>query len=234
MKITTEDSGEWFTRVCPRVPGARGRGAIQVAYLADFHEAIALMADNPPGSPPGDPSEDSASLVPPDTVRFDAAELRAQGDAAAAAEALAKALAWYRNRPEPERRRYRADFARTLYEAEQWEEARALFEELAAEEPENVSYLGHLGTLAARRGDVEEAERISRALSTMRRRYLFGAHALWQARIAAQLGDHRRALGHLRKALAQGQPPGIWLHTDPDLAPLRDSRSFRELLAHTG
>jgi DNA-binding SARP family transcriptional activator/tetratricopeptide (TPR) repeat protein/TolB-like protein len=173
--------------------------------------------------------------TPAEVMRNAAAELRAHGQAKAAARALDQALAWYRTRPEAERQEgHRPALAQTLYAAERWADARALFEELAAEQPENVHYLGHLGTLAARRGERREAERIAAALAPSTQPYLRGAHTLWRARIAAQLGDREQALLLLREALAQGQPYGLWLHTDLDLDPLRHQRAFRELLRPKG
>jgi predicted Zn-dependent protease len=113
-------------------------------------------------------------------------------------------------------------------------EARALFEELASEQPENVELLGHLGTIAARRGDRAEAERIATALASSAQPYLRGGNTLWRARIAAQLGEHEQALHLLREAFSQGQRYGLWLHTDPDLGPLRNLSSFRELVRPKG
>jgi DNA-binding SARP family transcriptional activator/TolB-like protein len=172
--------------------------------------------------------------TPAGVMRDAAAELRAHGHAEAAARALEQALAWYASRPAEERSRHRRSLARTLYQAERWAEARALFEELAAEQPEDVHFLGHLGTLATRRGERDEAERISAALASSTQAYLRGAHILWRARIVAQLGEREQALHLLREAIAQGQPYGLWLHTDPDLEPLRNHPSFRELVRPKG
>jgi predicted Zn-dependent protease len=54
----------------------------------------------------------------------------------------------------------RATLARTLYEAQRWDEAQGLFEELTAEQPSHPVYNGFLAPLSARRGDRDEAERI--------------------------------------------------------------------------
>jgi tetratricopeptide (TPR) repeat protein len=184
--------------------------------------------------------EESLSLppvlgwTPGDVLRNTAAELHAHGHADAAARALDRALAWYASRPAEEQPRHRRALAHTLYEAERWAEAHALFEELAAEQPEDIHSLGHLGTLAARRGERAEAERISVALAATTQPYLRGAHTLWRARIAAQLGEPDQALLLLREAFTQGQPYGTWLHVDRDLAPLRDHASYRELVRPKG
>jgi DNA-binding SARP family transcriptional activator/TolB-like protein len=184
--------------------------------------------------------QESLSLPPQpgwtaaDVLRNAGAELSAHGYAEAAARTREKALAWYALRPEAEQVRHRRALARTLYEASRWMDARALFEELASEQPENLQLLGHLGTLAARRGDRAEAERIATALASSAQPYLRGENTLWRARIAAQLGEHGEAVHLLREAFARGQPYGLWLHTDPDLEPLRNLSSFRELMHPKG
>jgi len=155
--------------------------------------------------------------TPADVMRGAAVELRAHGHADAAARAFEQALSWYASRPAEAGLPHRWSLARTLYEAERWPEARAVFEGLAVEWPEDVHVLGHLGTLAARSAQRDEAERISAALAASTQPYLRGSHTLWRARISAQLGQSERARHLLREALAQGQPHGLWLHTDQDL-----------------
>jgi hypothetical protein len=109
-----------------------------------------------------------------------------------------------------------------------------LIEELAAERPDNIDYKGYLGTLAARRGDREEALRISTELESIDRPYLFGSNTYWRARIASLLGDRERAVALLREAFAQGREYGVYLHRDMDLEPLRDYPPFQELLRPKG
>jgi DNA-binding SARP family transcriptional activator/TolB-like protein len=169
-----------------------------------------------------------------DVLRSAAAELSAHGHREAAARTREAAIAWYARRPEREQPHHRHALARTLYEAARWNEARALFEDLATEQPGNIQFLGHLGALAARRGDRAEAERISAALASSLQPYLRGGHTLWRARVAAQLGEHEQALHLLRDAFNEGQPYGVWVHTDPDLAPLRHLSSFRQLVRPKG
>jgi DNA-binding SARP family transcriptional activator/tetratricopeptide (TPR) repeat protein/TolB-like protein len=184
--------------------------------------------------------EESLTLPPQpgwtaaDLLRNAGAELSAHGYAEAATRTWEKALVWYALRPEAEQPGHRHSLARTLYEASRWPEARALFEQLAAEQTGNVQFLGHLGTLAARRDDREEAERLSAALAASAQPYLRGGHTLWRARIAAQLGEREQAVHLLREAFAQGQPSGVWVHTDPDLRPLRNLSAFRELIRPKG
>jgi serine/threonine protein kinase/tetratricopeptide (TPR) repeat protein len=147
-----------------------------------------------------------------------------------------RTLPWYeRGGAEGQRTsEHRRALAGALHDAERWPEAEALYRQLAAEQPEDIHLQGRLGTLAARRGEQGEAERISRWLQEARRPYLLGANTLWRARIAALLGDREVAVVLLREAFAQGQRFGPFYHSDPDLEPLRDYPPFRELLRPKG
>jgi tetratricopeptide (TPR) repeat protein len=174
----------------------------------------------------------SQAGTPGGVMREAAQELRAHGHLEAYKEVAARAVDWYRDRlsvkETTERKRY--DLADALYMAEQWEESQALIEELAAEKPNNIDYKGYLGTLAARRGDREEALRIAIELKHIDRPYLFGNHTYWRACIASLLGEREDALALLREAFAQGLDYGVYLHRDMDLEPLRDYPPFQELL----
>lgn len=163
-------------------------------------------------------------------------ELRAHGHADAVpmigtrADALCEDLLYDETASETDRHCV-ADMLCTL---QRWKEARALYEDLATENPDNVDYLGNLGCLAARRADREEALAISQELERIRRPYLFGENTYWRACIAALLGDRERAVELLREALAQGQRYGVWLHRDLDLEGLHDYPPFQELLRPKG
>lgn len=198
-----------------------------LAALGKVDELERLLVESRSRSP-------QSFRTPGDVMRVAAAELRAHGHAAAAAEVAGQAIAWYRARPESERARHAAGLARALYDAERWDESRAHFERLASLQPNDVSHLGYLGTLAARRGERAEAERIMVALASSTQLYPHGANTLWRSRIAAQLGEHERALQLLRESFSQGLAHGIWLHVDPNLAPLARDRAFRELVRPKG
>ncbi|HEV2129980.1 MAG TPA: BTAD domain-containing putative transcriptional regulator [Longimicrobiaceae bacterium] len=168
-------------------------------------------------------------------------ELRVHGHTDAARKLYTRAIGWYRARPAEEQERYRAQIGHAHRLAEEWREAQALFEQLAAEEPENIAYQGALGVLAARRGDRVEAERIAAWLAARREPYLSGNHSYWRACIAVQLGRKAEAVTLLREAFGQGMWytsqaswPWLHLHTDPCLDPLRDYRPFRELMRPKG
>jgi tetratricopeptide (TPR) repeat protein len=166
-----------------------------------------------------------------------AIELRAHGNRAAAIEVAQRAIDWLMDRPAEEAatRAHRARLAAAYYRAERWDEARALYEQLAQEFPGRIFYRGALGTLAARRGDREEALRISDALVGLTGPYDFGEEFYWRADIAALLGERDRAVSLLRDAFARGFPFSQYNpHADKDLESLRDYPPYQELVRPKG
>ena len=163
-------------------------------------------------------------------------ELRAHGNHAASLEVAERALSWLRSHPAEESgaRLHGERLALVYYGAERWDDARSLYEKLANEYPDDVNYQGFLGTLAARRGDREEALRISEGLVGLNDPYDFGRDTYWQACIAAILGERERATELLRASFAQGRAHGIQLHRDPDLESLFDYPPFQEFLKPKG
>ncbi len=121
-----------------------------------------------------------------------------------------------------------------LYRAERWAESRALFEKLAERDPGDVDDLGTLGVLAARLGDGREARRIDNELQRREGPRLYGASTYGRARIAAQLGEGKRALELLRRSFAEGYAFSTSIHRDMDLEPLRNDPGFQELLRPKG
>lgn len=114
------------------------------------------------------------------------------------------------------------------------EEAERLLRQLAVERPDLWEVEATLGTLAARRGDEREAARISDWLATVERPYLHGSNTYWRARIASLLGRHEEAVHLLRDAFDAGMEVWDPMHTEPDLAPLRDYPPFREFARPRG
>src|SRR5205807_7916215 len=114
----------------------------------------------------------------------------------------------------------RAGLGRALYAAERWDEARDVFTQLEHGRADNAEYLGYVGAIAARRSDRLQAAKYSAALRAMNRPYLFGAHTMWRARIAALLHDEAGAVDLFRDAFAQGATFTIETHRDVDLEPL--------------
>jgi predicted Zn-dependent protease len=167
-------------------------------------------------------------------VLFQAAgqELLAHGSSAPGEALLRTALDLHRSQPseDPRSRFFQASSHRLVGE---WEDAERLLRELAAEQPEvlTMSVQGMLGGLAARRGDITEAARISRWLAELDGPDLRGGNTYFRARIASLLGERDEAL----RLLQQSQREGLldfWLvlHTEPDFASLRDHPPFREFI----
>ncbi len=169
-----------------------------------------------------------------------ARELRLRGYQEAFKDMAGRAVEWYRGRAAgkeaAEEQRY--ELAVALYVSEQWEEAGALIEKLRSEKPDDIDYLGYGGALAARRGNKEDALKISEELKRIDRPYTFGAQTYWRARIAALLGMKEEAVELLRQSFAQGNNyldiKGVFIIQEADLDPLRDFAPFRELMKPKG
>lgn len=196
-----------------------------LAALGRAEEALQLLDGILPLSP-------QPQITPAEVALVAAEELQVHGHSRAAEQALARAIGWYEARPPEERANetHRYGLARVLYRAGRWSEARGLFQELSAQSPENVSYVGYLGVVAARGGQAREAEHISGTLSRVATPYLRGRNTLWRARIAAVRGQEGEAIALVRAALAQGQPHRLVLHAQPDFESLWGNPVFRRLL----
>ncbi len=157
-------------------------------------------------------------------------ELRAHGNRTEALRIAEQAVQWYEEHDSGNK----AARANALYYAERWDESFALYRELAAEDPEDVFLKSTLGVLAARRGDQEEARRISRELERTDQRYLFGRDTYDRACIHALLGELAVAVKLLQESLEQGRRFDIHIHRDIDLEALRDYPPFQELLKPKG
>ena len=64
--------------------------------------------------------------------------------------------------------------------------------------------------------------------------YQVGMPTRARAMLAAALGERERALNLLRDAFSEGVPYGLWLHSEPAFASLRDYPPFQELLQPKG
>jgi tRNA A-37 threonylcarbamoyl transferase component Bud32/tetratricopeptide (TPR) repeat protein len=161
-----------------------------------------------------------------------ALELRAHGDHQRSIDLANRTVEWYRSRP-PDvaaTASSRAAFGTALYTAERWSDAQDVFRALVQQFPDDVDYRGHLGTLAARRGDRADATKYSEWLRQLSRPYLVGSHTFWRARITAVLGDEAAAVDLLRDAFAQGAAFNIDVHQDMDLERLKGNSAFRALV----
>jgi len=161
--------------------------------------------------------------------------LRTHGHRDAARQLFDEAIAWYRSRPQ-DTEAPRTHLAWLLYQAERWDEALRLIEELAQGYPENTEYLAVLGRLAARRGDRQGALSISEELRSSRHPLRERFHTLDRARIAALLGEREKAMMLLRRAIEQGVNwgYGVWVHRDIDFESLHNYPPFQEFMRPKG
>lgn len=174
-----------------------------------------------------------------------ARELWAHGHEAAAARALDRALAWFRDHvdaaSDPAVQR---DFGRVLYDAEEWAASEDIFRRLIEDAaPGDVQAItghhghlrghldeGYLAAIAWHRGDEAETDRWRRCLRGMDRRFMYGADRLWLGILTLLDGDEAGAVSEIRRALSEGLPFGLHLHSDPNLARLRENPRFRALV----
>jgi tetratricopeptide (TPR) repeat protein len=176
-----------------------------------------------------------------------ATELRRHGHPDAATEVGRLAAQWYQEtvRRSPTRP-MKILLARSLAELGEWDRARPILQELAAEPlpetfaPDQVrGYdlvpFGYLGIDAAHRGDTLAAEGMIDRLGRLTRPYRLGAHIYWQARIAAQLGSCERAVAFLREALRTGESVYDYLRLEvPEFARLKGCAAYQRFSAPKG
>ena len=161
-----------------------------------------------------------------------ALELRAHGHRDKSIQVANQAVDWYRNRPAAAGGTDSGSvgIGRALYVAERWDEALSSFRDLARRFPDRIEYRGRLGVLAARRADHTGAADEAAWLRKQSGPFLYGAHRLWQARIAAVSGDARLAVDLLRDGFAEGAAYTIDFHRDMDLEVLRTNSAFTALM----
>jgi serine/threonine protein kinase/tetratricopeptide (TPR) repeat protein len=182
----------------------------------------------------------SGGATPGRARTFAAAELRAHGYADSASVFVAEAVRWYESRSPAEQQRLREEMALAYYKAGRYGESRLLYEMMLSEaaEPEDtparrslIALRGRLGTIAARQGNVMEAEQIDTWLASIDWPYMRGHPSVWRARIAATLGAHHRAVSLLNHALyVEDAYFGPWVHRDPDFVDMQHLPSFQEVL----
>ncbi|HDT13570.1 MAG TPA: serine/threonine protein kinase, partial [Candidatus Aminicenantes bacterium] len=179
-----------------RFPAIEARALAALGKIGEVRKVVAACLD-----------ADATSGTTPGEVMIEAAlELCAHGHKEASREFAAMAIAWAEGRPEAERKTEdrQGFYANALYFTGRFDEAGKIYGSLAAEHPEDISLQGIRGTLAARRGDRDEALRISGELAAIDRRFLFGGHTYWRACIASLLGEKEQAVALLKEAFSQG------------------------------
>jgi predicted Zn-dependent protease len=160
--------------------------------------------------------------------------LIAHGKADAGHETLARAIIWYQNRPAKELEELSQSLASTLLSAGRVDEAIVLLEPLQQKYPERFFILGTLGVARALHGDRAEAERISAQLEGIDVPYTFGSASVWQAQIAATLGNKDQAMVFLRRAFSEGTSMDDWIHREPAFRSLLGYPPFQALLQPIG
>ena len=165
-----------------------------------------------------------------------ARELRANGHPDAAAQVITDLIEWYESRSDDEKatEEYRSGYASTLTLSDRWEETGPIFEELSAEYPDNIVYLGRLGIYAARSGDHDRARSIIAQLAEIDRPFTLGAPTVWQACIHSWLGNKEEAVRLIRVAHDEGRQHGVGWHRSENVEPLWDHPGFLEFLRPKG
>jgi tetratricopeptide (TPR) repeat protein len=167
-------------------------------------------------------------------LRVTGEELIAHGYADAGRETPARAINWYQNLP-PEEKETRSDsLALALLSAGRVDEAIVLLEPLQQKYPNRFILLGALGFAKALQGDRADAERISAQLEGIDVPYTFGNASVWQARIAAALGNGDQAMDFLQRAFSEGARMDDWIHRELAFRSLIDHPSFQDLLQPIG
>lgn len=110
------------------------------------------------------------------------------------------------------------------------DETSALLERIDQEDPNRFFVLGALGVAKALQGDRASADRISAQLEGMNVPYSFGRTSIWQAKIAAALGNKDQAMVFLGRAFSEGTSMDDWIHREPAFRSLFDHPPFQALL----
>jgi tetratricopeptide (TPR) repeat protein/TolB-like protein len=186
-------------------------------------ERIALDALKSPHSP------NDAWPVPMGTVCA-ALELRAHGHPDAARRVLDRVIEWYGTAVADATRDdfpCSAPLFSPFYYVGRWDEARAGYERMLAEDTASEKAHAALGALAVRRGDAEEAARMDAWLAAKESRP-YASYA--RARMAVLRGDRDRAVALVRHAFDLGLRGRMFLHLDPDFESLREYPPYRDLV----
>jgi serine/threonine-protein kinase len=124
-----------------------------------------------------------------------------------------------------------------FYLAKRWDGAYEIYKQLAenhADSYNHINYIAKLGCIAARKGNREEALRISEELGSVDRPYIFGRHTYLRACIASLLGEKQQAVDLLHQAMREGLSYSINVIRDQDLLPLKEFPPFQEFIKPKG
>ena len=192
--------------------------------LARRVEAVMVLPEDPGTWVP---------FSPGNTLWIVAQELRAHGAPDSARRYAEAAVEWYAapTAAGVDDTVHLLGHARALYNVERWAEARAIYERLAATNPESPEFLAGVGQTAGRLGDTARAEAILAQLQQLKLDYPFGRPARWASNIAAVLGRKDDAVRLMAQAIREGTGRFEEWHIHIDFLPLLDYRPFGQLLA---
>jgi DNA-binding SARP family transcriptional activator/TolB-like protein len=204
------------------------------AVLALLDSALALQVETVGdiGLAPFTDGRPQYTETPAWVANWISRELAVHGDTAAARQAAARAVAWYRSRPPEERSTYeeRLVAAWSLEMLGAYADASRIARQLVDEDSTNVDFRGELAGLAAERGDTALADSLDRWLAAQSVARVSWTASVYRARVAVLLGRRDSAVARTREALDEGAWPG-WFHQEPAIALLRDRADFRALMA---
>ena len=185
-------------------------------------------------------------LLIPESGTFDwnlmisvANELRVHGFPEAGQAMAERAVAWFENNPEVPKRVY---YSMCLMNAGRVDAAWTIIENLLPEFPDHQFFLTTAGVCAAQLGDRAKAIEFEELIVELGEADLqtdgfLGYHGVVpyrRARIAAQLGEHDRAISLLQQAVTDGFSNYLLIHRDPNFEPLWDDPEFQEILRPKG
>jgi hypothetical protein len=158
---------------------------------------------------------------------------RFAGDSALTKSMLEQAAAWYEShRGDSTANAFnRRGEARVHFARDNFEAARQLFEQLAAERTATPEDVGMLALIALRQARRDDANRILAQLEGDTSSYRFGQQRAWAARIVAATGDADRAVQLLHRARREGFTRIREVIWDPSFAPLREHAGYRAYMA---
>ncbi|MGE0441194.1 MAG: protein kinase [Gemmatimonadales bacterium] len=177
----------------------------------------------------------AAGALPPDTYWSQGAMLVTAGEELDAhglggsAGYYQRAIDWLANQltRDPNHRAHRYWIGSAYLDLGHPEDAAPYFQSLVHDFPDDLSFRGLHGLVAAWRGDTALARRRLGDAPAFGR----GDYLAYLARYAAVAGDRERAVALWSEAVDAGLRSMVWLHSSAhrDLAPLRDDPRFRRL-----
>jgi DNA-binding SARP family transcriptional activator/TolB-like protein len=187
------------------------------------------------GVPAGDDRNARADSI--ELWLFAARELRAHGHAAHARSRFAKALAtfWPASGGTEQSLADRRQFARTVYETEDFARARLLFQSILASDSTDLEAMGRIGTASVRLGDPGTARAMDGRLKAAHKPFAAGQSLRWQAAIASAQGKTDEAVSILDMAVRRGlrlldDPVNLTVHLDRDFVGIEHTAAYKAMV----